>query len=127
MVPTRQRPFAEPALAVLPFANLNGDPDKECFADGATDVLITELARIPALRVISRQSVLQLKGSGRRLEEIARELGVDGIVEGTVMHEGGRAPGWLPVLARRRSGARPASLGSPLRRSRGATVLGATK
>ncbi len=78
----RERPFAEPTLAVVPFANLNGDPAKEYFADGITDALITELARIPTVRVISRQSVLHLKGSSRKLDEIARDLCVDGIVEG---------------------------------------------
>jgi TolB-like protein/Tfp pilus assembly protein PilF len=77
-------------LAVLPFANLNGDPAREYFADGITDVLITELARIKAVRVISRQSVLHLKGSKRKLDEIAGDLGVDGIVEGAVLHEGNR-------------------------------------
>jgi TolB-like protein/Tfp pilus assembly protein PilF len=88
---TRERSFAEPTVAVLPFANLNRDPGKDYFADGVTDALITELARIPAVRVISRQSVLHLKGSSRKLEEIARDLGVDGVVEGTVLHEGRRA------------------------------------
>jgi TolB-like protein/tetratricopeptide (TPR) repeat protein len=88
---TRERPFAEPTVAVLPFANLNQDPAKDYFADGVTDALITELARIPAVRVISRQSVLHLRGSTRRLEEIARDLGVDGVVEGAVLHEGRRA------------------------------------
>lgn len=86
----RERRFAEPTLAVLPFSNLNGDPEKEYFADGITDALITELARIKAVRVISRQSVLHLKGSSGRLDEIAGELGVDGIVEGAVLHEGSR-------------------------------------
>jgi TolB-like protein/Tfp pilus assembly protein PilF len=86
----RERPFAEPTLAVLPFANLNGDPAKEYFADGVTDALITELARIPAVRVISRQSVLHLKGSSRKLGEIAADLGVDGVVEGAALHEGNR-------------------------------------
>ncbi len=86
----RERAFAEPMLAVLPFANLNGDPARDYFADGVTDALITELARIPAVRVISRQSVLHLKGSSRKLEEIARELGVDGVVEGAALHEGNR-------------------------------------
>ena len=86
----RQRPFAEPVLAVLPFANLNGDPAREYFADGITDALITELARIKAVRVISRQSVLHLKGSCREIDDIARELGADGIVEGAVLHEGHR-------------------------------------
>jgi hypothetical protein len=68
----RQRPFVEPTPAVLPFGNLNGDPAKEYFADGVTDALITELARIRTVRVISRQSVLHLKGSSRKLDEIAR-------------------------------------------------------
>jgi TolB-like protein len=86
----RERMFAEPALAVLPFANLNGDPAKEYFADGVTDALVTELARIPAVRVISRQSVLHLKGSNRKLDEIARDLGVDGVVEGAALHDGDR-------------------------------------
>ncbi len=86
----RQRLFAEPTLAVLPFANLNGDPAKEYFADGVTDALVTELARIPTVRVISRQSVLHLKGSSRKLDEITRDLGVDGVVEGAVLHEGNR-------------------------------------
>ena len=86
----RERAFAEPTLAVLPFANLNGDPARDYFADGVTDALITELARIPAVRVISRQSVLHLKGSSRKLEEIARDLGVDGVVQGAALHEGNR-------------------------------------
>lgn len=68
----RQRPFAETTLAVLPFADLNGDPAREYFADGITDALITELARIQAVRVISRQSVLHLKGSSRKPDDIAR-------------------------------------------------------
>jgi TolB-like protein/tetratricopeptide (TPR) repeat protein len=84
----RMRPFEEPTLAVLPFTNLNGDPAREYFADGVTDALITELARIRAVRVISRQSVLHLKGSSRKLDEIARDLGVDGVVEGAALHEG---------------------------------------
>ena len=86
----RPRLFSEPIVAVLPFANLNGEPAREYFADGITDVLITELARIKAVRVISRQSVLHLKGSSRKLDEIAADLGVDGIVEGAVLHEGNR-------------------------------------
>jgi TolB-like protein/tetratricopeptide (TPR) repeat protein len=87
----RHRPFVEPTLAVLPFANLNGDPSTEYFADGVTDALIAELACIPEVRVISRQSVLHVKGSSRKLVEIALDLGVDGVVEGTVLHEGNRA------------------------------------
>lgn len=91
IAPIRQeRPFAEPTLAVLPFANLNADPAKEYFADGVTDALITELARIKAVRVISRQTILHLKGTCRRMDEIARDLAVDGVVEGAVLHEGNR-------------------------------------
>ncbi len=86
----RHRLFVEPTLAVLPFATLNGDPAREYFADGVTDALTTELARIQAVRVISRQSVLHLKGSSRKLDEIARDLRVDGVVEGAVLHEGNR-------------------------------------
>ena len=59
----RERSFAEPTVAVLPFDNLSRDPAKDYFADGITDALITELARIQAVRVISRQSVLHLKGA----------------------------------------------------------------
>ncbi len=84
----RDRLFTEPMIAVLPFANLNRDPEKEYFVDGVTDALITELARIPAVQVISRQSVLHLKGSSCKLEEIARDLRVDAVVEGAVLHEG---------------------------------------
>jgi TolB-like protein/tetratricopeptide (TPR) repeat protein len=83
-----ERRFVEPALAVLPFANLNGDPSREYFADGITDALITELARIPSLRVVSRQSVLHVKGSRLTVTEIARDLEVDGVVEGAVLQEG---------------------------------------
>jgi TolB-like protein/tetratricopeptide (TPR) repeat protein len=86
----RDRPFSEPVLAVLPFANLNADPSKQYFADGITDALITELACIPVVRVISRQSVLHLKGSCQKMNEIARELNVDAVVEGAVQHEGDR-------------------------------------
>jgi len=84
----RERSFAEPTVAVLPLANLNRDPEKDYFADGVTDALITELAAIPAVRVISRQSVLHLKGSSLKIDAIARELGVDAVVEGAVLYEG---------------------------------------
>jgi TolB-like protein len=77
-------------LAVLPFANLNGDSEKEYFADGITDALITELGRISSLRVISRQSTVHLKGSAKALPEIAGELGAHAVVEGSVLHAGER-------------------------------------
>lgn len=68
------------SIAVLPLENLSGDPNQEYFADGMTDELITDLATISALRVISRTSVMQFKGEHRRpLPEIARLLNVDAI------------------------------------------------
>jgi len=78
------------SLAVLPLANLTGDPAQDYFSDGMTDALITDLASWPALRVISRQSVMRYKGSAKPLPEIARELGVEGVVEGSVMRSAGR-------------------------------------
>jgi TolB-like protein/DNA-binding winged helix-turn-helix (wHTH) protein/Tfp pilus assembly protein PilF len=78
------------ALAVLPLENLSGDPTQDYFADGMTDELITSLGRIGALRVISRTSVMQYKSTKKPLPEIARELGVDAIVDGTVLRSGNR-------------------------------------
>jgi TolB-like protein/DNA-binding winged helix-turn-helix (wHTH) protein len=79
------------SLAVLPLQNLSGNPNEEYFADGLTDELITELARIPGLRVVSRTSVMQDKGARKSLAQIARELDVDAIVEGSVVRSGDRA------------------------------------
>ena len=76
------------SLAVLPLNNLTGDPEQEYFADGITEALITELGKISAPRVISRQSIMQYKGSKKRLSEIARELNVDAVLEGTVERSG---------------------------------------
>ena len=78
------------SLAVLPLQNLSGDPAQEYFADGMTEALITDLAKIPGLKVISRTSMMQYKGSQKRLPKIAEELGVDGIVEGSVLRSGER-------------------------------------
>src|SRR5262245_33493935 len=78
------------SLAVLPLENLTGDPGEEYFADGMTDALITDLAQITSLRVISRTSITRYKGVRQPLAEIARELGVDAIVEGTVTRSAGR-------------------------------------
>ena len=78
------------SLAVLPLANRSGDPAQEFFADGMTDALIADLAQIAALRVISRTSAMRFKGSDRPLPEIARELRVDGVVEGSALMAGGR-------------------------------------
>ena len=78
------------SLAVLPLENLSTDPAQQSFADGMHDALIGELARYPDLTVISRTSVIQYKGTKKRLPEIARELKVQGVVEGTVLREGER-------------------------------------
>jgi serine/threonine protein kinase len=78
------------SLAVLPLANLSGDPEQEYFADGMTEELITNLGKISALRVISRTSVMRYKKTEKPLPQIARELGVDGIVEGSVLRVGDR-------------------------------------
>ena len=78
------------SIAVLPLENLSGDKDQEQFADGITDALISELARIHALRVISRTSIMSYKGTRRRLPEIAHRLGVQTIAEGSVLRTGNR-------------------------------------
>jgi TolB-like protein/tetratricopeptide (TPR) repeat protein len=74
------------SLAVLPLANLSDDPRQEYFADGMTDALITGVSTIRAVKVISRTSVMQYKGAKKPLPQIARELRVDGVIEGTVQH-----------------------------------------
>jgi serine/threonine protein kinase/TolB-like protein/Tfp pilus assembly protein PilF len=78
------------SIAVLPLDNLSGDPEQEYFADGMTEALITELSRIEALKVISRTSVMRFKDSDKSLKEIARELDVAAVVEGSAMLVGGR-------------------------------------
>ena len=78
------------SLAVLPLRNLSSDPNQEYFSDGTTDALITDLAQISSLKVISHTSTLQYKDTKKSLPEIARELNVDGIVEGTVQRSGDR-------------------------------------
>ncbi len=76
--------------AVLPLSNLSGDSSQEYFADGMTDELITELAHIPNLRVVSRTSIVAYKGSRSSLPDIARQLNVDAIVEGSIVRSGNR-------------------------------------
>lgn len=76
------------SLAVLPLENLSGDASQGYFADGMTDELITDLSQISALRVISRTSVMLYKGARKPLPQIARELNVDAVVEGTVLRSG---------------------------------------
>ena len=78
------------SIAVLPLENLSGDPQQDYFADGITEAIITELGRVKALRVMSRSSVMQYKGRKKALQQVARELRVDAIVEGSVLREGSR-------------------------------------
>ncbi|PYY06912.1 MAG: hypothetical protein DMG69_21565 [Acidobacteria bacterium] len=78
------------SIAVLPLENLSGDPSQEYFADGITDALITQLAKLPGLRVISRTSIMQYKNSRRPLPDIARALSVDAVVEGSVSRSSNR-------------------------------------
>jgi TolB-like protein/DNA-binding winged helix-turn-helix (wHTH) protein/tetratricopeptide (TPR) repeat protein len=78
------------SIAVLPLQNLSADSAQEYFSDGMTDALITDLAQIGNLKVISRTSSLQYKQTKKSVPEIARELGVDGLVEGTVQRSGNR-------------------------------------
>ena len=88
----RHRPpvAAIDSVAVLPFENLSGDPGENYFVDGMTDELITTLAKIRSLRVISRSSIMLYKGTNKPLREIARELNVNGVVEGAIMRSGNR-------------------------------------
>ncbi len=78
------------ALVVLPLMNLSRDPEQEYFADGMTDALITDLAKIRAFRVISRTSAMRYKATDKPLPEIAEELNVDAVVEGSVLRVGER-------------------------------------
>lgn len=78
------------SIAVLPLENLSHDPEQEYFADGMTEALTTELAQIEALKVISRTSVMKYKTGQRLMSEIARELNVDAVVEGSVQRSGSR-------------------------------------
>ncbi len=89
---TRQAavPGAIQSIAVLPLENLSGDPAQEYFADGMTDALITELSQIKKLRVMSRTTVMQYKHAQKPLQQIAQELRVDAIVEGSVVRAGDR-------------------------------------
>jgi TolB-like protein/DNA-binding winged helix-turn-helix (wHTH) protein/Tfp pilus assembly protein PilF len=78
------------SIAVLPLENLSGDPSQEYFADGITDALITQLAKLHGLRVISRTSIMQYKSLRKPLPDIARDLSVDAVVEGSVSRSGNR-------------------------------------
>jgi TolB-like protein/DNA-binding winged helix-turn-helix (wHTH) protein/Flp pilus assembly protein TadD len=86
--PRKHASAAIRSLAVLPLENLSGDASQDYFADGMTDELIADLGQISALRVISRTSVMPYKSARKPLPQIARELGVDAVVEGTVLRSG---------------------------------------
>jgi TolB-like protein/DNA-binding winged helix-turn-helix (wHTH) protein/Tfp pilus assembly protein PilF len=78
------------SLAVLPLQNLSNDPEQDYFADGMTDALITSLGQIRSLRVISRTSIMQYRGVHKSLPQVARELNVDAVIEGTVVRSNGQ-------------------------------------
>jgi TolB-like protein/DNA-binding winged helix-turn-helix (wHTH) protein len=78
------------AIAVLPLANLSGDPAQEYLTDGLTEALITELARAMPLKVVSRTSAMAYKGRQKPLKQVAQELGVDGVLEGALVRSGTR-------------------------------------
>jgi TolB-like protein/DNA-binding winged helix-turn-helix (wHTH) protein len=86
----REKPVTISSIMVLPLENLSGDPAEEYFADGMTDALIGDLARISGLHVISRTSSMHYKRTKKSLSEIAREINVDAVVEGTVQRSGDR-------------------------------------
>jgi len=95
LFPTRQPSGAAArsrveSIAVLPLVNLSGDPSQEYFADGMTEELIAELGKIGGIRVISRTSVMQYKNGRKPIPEVARELNVDAVIEGSVQRADGR-------------------------------------
>src|SRR5262249_24479565 len=80
---------AKPSIAVLPFTNMSGDPDQEYFADGLTEEIITELSRASGLSVVARHTVFAFKGRTMHLQQVARELNVDYLLEGSVRKSAG--------------------------------------
>ena len=96
---TQQSAVRIRSLGVLPFENLSGDAAQDYFADGMTEALITELGKIGALRVISRQSMMQYKGTKKSAQQIAQELNVEAIVEGSVLRVGDRVRTTAQLIA----------------------------
>lgn len=86
------------SIAVLPMQNLSGDPAQDYLADGLTEALVTDLAQIHSFRVISRTSVMAYKGSKKKLPEIASELGVDAVVEGSITRSGDRVQVYAQLI-----------------------------
>src|SRR6185312_4537182 len=89
-LPAPPAPAGRPAIAVLPFANISGDPEQEYFADGLTEDIITDLSRVSALFVVARNTVFTYKGKAVEVRETARALGVGHILEGSVRKAGDR-------------------------------------
>lgn len=85
-----RRSQGDRSVAVLPLRSLSSDPEQQHFADAMTDLMLTDLGKIPHMRVVSRQSVLQYEQTQKTIPQIARELNVDCIVEGTVQRDGNR-------------------------------------
>jgi len=81
---------AKPSIVVLPFANMSGDPEQEYFSDGITEDIITDLSKVSALAVIARNTAFTFKGKPVRIEQVAKELGVQHVLEGSVRKAGGR-------------------------------------
>ena len=96
MASTRQRPPARrrspdtPSIAVLPFANMSGDPEQEYFSDGITEDIITDLSKVAGLLVIARNSSFAYKGKNVDIRTVARELGVRSVLEGSIRRAGNR-------------------------------------
>lgn len=88
--PPAPAPTDEPSIAVLPFENMSGDPEQTYFADGNTDDIITELSKIPAVMVISRNSTFTYKGKAAKVRDVCDDLGVRYVLEGSVRKAGGR-------------------------------------
>ena len=106
----------KPSIAVLPFANMSGDPEQEYFADGMVEEIITALSRIRWLFVIARNSSFTYKGQAVDVKQVGRELGVRYVLEGSVRKAGERSAHHRPADRRTE---RRASLGRPLRRLAG--------
>src|SRR5262249_24468230 len=77
-----------PSIAVLPFANLSGDPHQEYFSDGLTDLLITRLSKVPGIFVIARASSFSYKAQSVTVQQVGRQLGVRTILEGSILRAG---------------------------------------
>jgi adenylate cyclase len=83
-------PEEKPSIAVLPFINMSGDPEQEYFSDGITEDIITDLSKASALFVVARNTVFTYKGKSAKVQEVAKELGVDFVLEGSVRKAGSR-------------------------------------